>query len=837
MGERGLLPDASSDFAKGSRVERGRTHEKTEAAKRAGVSGQTVHRRGFIPVAAAEQKLENAGEKALRPLLEDIEEKVNRLTQVAVWLEGEGISMQSEYEGEKMSLLRFIANSFRAAKDNAGPYLEDATNTLVETTDFQGDKEKIEEIQDRFVQLLEILKDQVASLESATGEDHRDVPAEIKALLRESAPAEPPEEARDSTEPADSLAADPAPESGPGAEAEAKFAELENSVQKWQSIRGRITDLAKGTAFDDAMRSLPAPDFAKHHKSEEAAKVIRLWRRLLAQGKKPDEELQTKIEALEQNLAKMIPAGETLLASLEAAQGGGGKEGQEAPVRFADYDRDELLEEFEGQNNRAKIIRLQAAHKSLRLMVQEVVHLGGWKELSAAVANLPGKELIRKGKREQKESELRDLWQANQEKGALPEDIDLKALLLEYHDVLVAAEAVREKLQANPPKEIARSERAEGVTENPGPALEAELQEKWRAMRGNPEAKVAAVETLLAEWKEVSETIRQFSDETRVRSDIVGSGLEPRKFEKIFASAENEKQVEARLEVIRKNMEANPALSDEDAGFLTANFHNYHQLIAAARSVVRERERETAVMAAEEVAEDNPENDPTPKEKFLQANELITRWRELCDEFGVIRLRKAIRKKYPREMELPVVPDIDAWLEKHRDLKAWRGRSAQRNQARLDAHLVDLVGLVKDAELVAADIRSRRAEKIAADKKEAAEPETRGNVTVLATGRIIESDEQMTAWEKLDSDKAKEFKRLVSMNEFNDFQGRLRAKLSEKGITNSVDRLRIAQVALEQFMPGHIRKLAKKGDWNIEITDDELEKVFMVGLRKNLLVS
>lgn len=836
MGERGLLPDASSEFIKGSRVERGHTHEKTEAAKRTGVSGQTVHRRGFIPVAAAEQKLENAGEKALRPLLDDIEQKVERLTQVAVWLEGEGIRMESKYEGEEMTLLRFIANSFRAAKDSAGPYLEDATNTLVETTDFQADKEKIEEIQDRFVQLLEILKDQVAGLESDTGEDHRDVPAEIKVLLEESAPAELSGEAPNSAEPGDSLA-NPGPESGPDAEAEAKFAELENSVQKWLGIRGRIRDLAKGTAFDDAMLSLPAPDFAKHHKSEEAERVIRLWRRLLAQGKKPDEELQTKIEALERNLAKMIPAGETLLASLEAAQGGSGKEDQEAPVRFADYDRDELLEEFEGQNNRAKIIRLQAAHKSLRLMVQEVVHLGGWKELSAAVANLPGKELIRKGKREQKESELRDLWQANQEKGTLPEDIDLKALLLEYHDVLVAAEAVWERLQANPPKEVARSERAEGVTENPGPALEAELQEKWRAMRGNPEAKVAAVETLLAEWKEVSETIRQFSDETRVRSDIVGSGLEPRKFEKIFASAENEKQVEARLEVIRKNMEANPALSDEDAGFLTANFHNYHQLIAAARSVVRERERETAVMAAEEAAEDNPENDPTPKEKFLQANELITRWRGLCDEFGVIRLRKAIRKKYPREMELPVVPDIDAWLEKHRDLKAWRGRSAQRNQARLDAHLVDLAGLVKDAELVAADIRSRRAEKIAVEKKETEEPETRGNVTVLATGRTIESDEQMTAWEKLDSDKAKEFKRLVSMNEFNDFQGRLRAKLSEKGITNSVDRLRIAQVALEQFMPGHIRKLAKKGDWNIEITDDELEKVFMVGLRKNLLVS
>jgi hypothetical protein len=514
MGERGLLPDASSEFAKGSRVERGRTHEKTEAAKRAGVSGQTVHRRGFISVTAAEQKPENAGQKALRPLLEDIEQKVERLTQVAVWFESEGIRMESKYEGEEMTLLRFIANSFRAAKDSAGPYLEDATNTLVETTDFQADKEKIEEIQDRFVQLLEILKDQVTSIESDTGKDHRDVPAEIKALLEESASVELPAETPNPTEPGGSLA-DPAPESGPESgpdvESETKFAELESSVQKWLGIRGRIKDLTKGTAFDDAMRSLPAPDFAKHHKSEEAERVIRLWRRLLAQGRKPDEELQTKIDVLERNLAKMIPAGETLLASLDATQGGRGKEDEQAPVRFADYDRDELLAEFEAQNNRAKIIRLQAAHRSLRLMVQEVVRLDGWQELSTAVANLPGKDLIRKGKREQKERELNEFWQVNQEKGTLPEDIDLKALLLEYHDVLVAAEAIWEKLQANPPKEVARSERAEWVTENPGPALEAELQEKWRAMRGNPEAKVAAVETLLAEWKEVSETIRQFS--------------------------------------------------------------------------------------------------------------------------------------------------------------------------------------------------------------------------------------------------------------------------------------------------------------------------------------
>jgi|GEM_PF-6875307 len=527
--------------------------------------------------------------------------------------------------------------------------------------------------------------------------------------------------------------------------------------------------------------------------------------------------------------------------ALEAAQSGKGGSGQETtPVRFADYDRDELIAGFEGRNNRAKIIRLQAAHKSLRLMVQEVANFGGLKELSAAVANLSGKDLIHKSKREQKERELNTLWQENERNNALSEDIDLKALFVEYHDVIVAAEAVLEKLRANPPKEVVSGGSSEGVSENPGPGpgpeLEAELQEKWRAMRGRPEAKVAAVETLLAEWKEVSEAIRKFSDETRVRGDIVGSGLESHQFEKVFASAENEKKIETRLATIRKNMAVNSALSDEDAGFLTANFHNYHQLLAAARAVVRERERETAVIAAEETAEGNPENNPMPKQKFLEANELIAHWRGLCDEFGVIRLRKAIWKKYPRPAELPVVPDIDAWLEKHREPKVWRGHRAQWNQDQLDAHLIDLTGLVKDAEFAAADIRSRKAERAAAEeKKEDVKPETRGNVTVLATGRPIESDTEMTAWEMLSAEKTHSFKRLISMGEFNDFQKRLRTKLSDKNITNSVDRLRVAQVALNQFMPEHIRKLAKDG--NIEITDEEIENVFMVGLRKNLLVS
>lgn len=542
---------------------------------------------------------------------------------------------------------------------------------------------------------------------------------ELRSLFQEAisvqgtASAGSPENGGNTTEP---IA--PLPESGPDTEAESRFARIEGDFRKWQGIRGRITDLVKGTAFDEAMRSLPVPDFAKKHKEDGARGAINRWKRVSEQGRVPNEDLQSEIDALEQNLAKMIPAAEALLASLEAQRGKGSASSE--------------------------------------------------------------------------------------------------------------------------PRDAAGKEGANGV---PGPGLEAELQREWREMRGNSEAKIAAVESLLQEWKAAKQKISRFSDESRVRSDMVGSGLRPDTVRRILDGAEKDGEIEERLSVIRRNVEASSFLSDQDAGFLTAHFHGYHQLIAAAEAVIQERERETAVMAAEKekpkAVDRTVESDGAlPQEKLLRAAELLGQWDRLCDEVGARKLWRAIEKKHPR-MRLPVVLDIKEWLDDHAEEKAWKGRWAERNRQYLNAHLRDLNGLVKDAELVATDIRSRAAtgadQPAAPATEEAAEAPAVKNVTVFATGRKVESDEQMTAWENLVAKDARAFIQLINTTELNGFQSELKRKLAEKGITNSVDRLRVGRATLDRFMPGHIRKLAKQR--NFEITDEEIEKVFMVGLRNNLFVS
>ena len=177
------------------------------------------------------------------------------------------------------------------------------------------------------------------------------------------------------------------------------------------------------------------------------------------------------------------------------------------------------------------------------------------------------------------------------------------------------------------------------LSENPGSELEAELRDKWSKMRGNPEAKFLAVKEIFQEWKEMDGQIRQFSDESMVRMDLTKSDLEPSRIEKILNLALKNDEAEVRLEAIREHSETSPDLSDLDAGFLTAHYHAYHQLLAAARKVVREREQKTAMTAAEAEqvkvgAVSAPENNLRPEreremtisEKVAHANKLVEEW-------------------------------------------------------------------------------------------------------------------------------------------------------------------------------------------------------------------
>lgn len=113
------------------------------------------------------------------------------------------------------------------------------------------------------------------------------------------------------------------------------------------------------------------------------------------------------------------------------------------------------------------------------------------------------------------------------------------------------------------------------------------------------------------------------------------------------------------------------------------------------------------------------------------------------------------------------------------------------------------------------------------------EAAARANVTVLATGRKIENDDQMTSWEKVEARKREAFIRELSTKEKDGYRRSLAQKLTQMGITDRLKRDQLGKQAFENFMPARIQQLAKQSQF--ELTAEEVETL-MVNLRKEFLV-
>lgn len=451
---------------------------------------------------------------------------------------------------------------------------------------------------------------------------------------------------------------------------------LETDFQKWQRIRGRINELTDDTAFIAAMRSLPVPNFGKKLEQDKAESTINRWRRVLEQGKTPNDDLQSKIDALNQNLTQMIPAAEALLAQMEAQSKKGG--------------------------------------------------------VSSADA-------------------------------------------------------------ANP-------ERSE--TED---------------TKGIPTKSLERADTLLARWEEVRTEVG-----ARRLIDLLKQKYPEPKF-----TLPHVGWIKHRV---------NSVYRTSDAWVGQAAEHNQKRLaedLEQLAGIVGDAEIiATEIRAKEAPAQENEFKDVAIIDGVARLESLFARWEELRGSYGDTELREMMFQD--RGPEFPPLKDIADWLVKQSKKNKWKLQDEEL--LRYDA-LPKMAGFISRAEAAAKKLqpKTKVEKKPVPEERKDREPETGAKVIVFPSGRVVESDAERTAWEKLLPEKAKSFKEEILIRQANAFQKRIQEKLLERGIEHSVDRSRAAKAALEAFMPVRIRQIAKER--NIEITDEEIERIFMVSLRKNLLVS
>lgn len=200
-------------------------------------------------------------------------------------------------------------------------------------------------------------------------------------------------------------------------------------------------------------------------------------------------------------------------------------------------------------------------------------------------------------------------------------------------------------------------------------------------------------------------------------------------------------------------------------------------------------------------------------EKLTQVRELVSRWDALGREFGFKELKEAV--KADGQGGIAYTESVRVWLNEKPNPSDWKG---QDRVDLVNRTLPDMQALVVRAEAAADRLRTEV---------------KRTNVTVLATGRAIENDEQMTPWEKADARERDAFIRELSTKEKDGYRRAIALKLTQMGITDRLKRDQFGKQAFEDFMPARIQQLAKKSQF--ELTEDEVETL-MMNLRKEFLV-
>ena len=270
-----------------------------------------------------------------------------------------------------------------------------------------------------------------------------------------------------------------------------------------------------------------------------------------------------------------------------------GRSGQEE-IDFSAIDRAKEREKFQAWSFYQKVEGLHAGIKTWQKIKKQIMALpGGGSLLHDYLEALPETQAIAGvGKTD-------EIWKkaaADKETYRTTHEADeavttkLEEDYLRYLDLCILGQQILRELH----------ERAAQPTEGEplsATALEARLAQQWRKWKGQPSEKLRAVEDVYQRWIDLDQQIRQFHDEERLIRDIRSSGLEADKVKKILGLAADQENKIAQLEAIKKTIEAGNDLSDQEAGFLTAHFHGYRQLIAVAERIVKEREVENAVVS------------------------------------------------------------------------------------------------------------------------------------------------------------------------------------------------------------------------------------------------
>ncbi|MFZ1627145.1 MAG: hypothetical protein WAT81_05080 [Candidatus Moraniibacteriota bacterium] len=264
-----------------------------------------------------------------------------------------------------------------------------------------------------------------------------------------------------------------------------------------------------------------------------------------------------------------------------------------------------------------------------------------------------------------------------------------------------------------------------------------ERQKIWREMRGKPMEKVTTVIDQLEHWKRFDDLIRQFHNESRFKADLINRDL-GEKYAQVLALTGRNDEVTARLKKIKKQVETDGELNEKDAGFLTAMFFDYHELLVVGEQLMQERDKETSMIEAEKAAqtkrlaeeesvrnkaaqdgaqtasaavaagEKSGESLPASFEGQMEKlTGLIGRWNALGAELGWPILYKALQKE--RKEKIPPVKVLEDWLAKKSVSGAWDGKVGLQDRGYVEREVLpDMKKLVRQAEAAAIKWRAQQ---------------------------------------------------------------------------------------------------------------------------------